>query len=284
MLFAVDVGNSHTVSGIFDKGKLVGNWRMQSRQDRTADELAIRYHGLFQMAGIAPERITGFIVASVVPVLETSWLHFARSYLTHLRQPPLAVNHTIRLGMKVAIEGKLRYSSWDKDGQRRSKLEVIVDEIELMSQKQGQQAPQGYQQQYAPQPAPQTAPQQWNAQQAYQQALRLYQGGFYNQALRHLSFAERSGNGSRIEQSALFLLMQSHEKLRNCESVILTGQRFAARFATNPQSAEALYSVGNCQWNMQQRDIARTTWRKLIQTYPQSAAARRANQRLTANR
>ena len=67
MLFAVDVGNSHTVSGIFDKGKLVGSWRMQSRHDRTADELAIRYHGLFQMAGIAPERITGFIVASVVP-------------------------------------------------------------------------------------------------------------------------------------------------------------------------------------------------------------------------
>ena len=62
--------------------------------------------------------------------------------------------------MKVTIEGKLRYSSWDKDGQRRSKLEVIVDEIELMSQKQGQQAPQGYQQQYAPQPAPQAAPQQ----------------------------------------------------------------------------------------------------------------------------
>ena len=62
--------------------------------------------------------------------------------------------------MKVAIEGKLRYSSWDKDGQRRSKLEVIVDEIELMSQKQASAAPQGYQQQYAPQPAPQAAPQQ----------------------------------------------------------------------------------------------------------------------------
>ena len=42
-------------------------------------------------------------------------------------------------GSKVAIEGKLRYSSWEKDGQRRSKLEVIVDEIELMSQRQ--QAP-----------------------------------------------------------------------------------------------------------------------------------------------
>ena len=91
-----------------------------------------------------------------------------------------SMGRILHKGMKVAIEGKLRYSSWDKDGQRRSKLEVIVDEIELMSQKQGQQAPQGYQQQYAPQPAPQAAPQQWNAQQAYQQAPAAPQG--YQQA------------------------------------------------------------------------------------------------------
>ena len=95
-----------------------------------------------------------------------------------------SMGRILHKGMKVAIEGKLRYSSWDKDGQRRSKLEVIVDEIELMSQKQGQQAPQGYQQQaypprqapqpapqaYAPHPAPQQPAPQWNAQQAYQQA------------------------------------------------------------------------------------------------------------------
>ena len=36
-------------------------------------------------------------------------------------------------GTKVAIEGKLRYSSWERDGQRRSKLEVVVDELEFMS-------------------------------------------------------------------------------------------------------------------------------------------------------
>ena len=40
-------------------------------------------------------------------------------------------------GTKVAIEGKLSYSSWERDGQRRSKLEVIVDEIEFMSSKHG---------------------------------------------------------------------------------------------------------------------------------------------------
>jgi len=104
MLFAVDVGNSHTVSGIYKKNQLVGSWRLQSRHDRTADELAIRYHGLFQMAGIDPNKITGFIIASVVPVLETSWLHFVRNYLTKLRQPPLAVTHTLHLGMEVDTE------------------------------------------------------------------------------------------------------------------------------------------------------------------------------------
>ena len=97
-----------------------------------------------------------------------------------------ALSRILRKGMKVAIEGKLRYSSWeDKNGGgRRSKLEVIPDEVELLSQnantQQPQQyAPQGYQPQaYAPQQAPQQAYQpqqapqqqapQWNAQQAYQ--------------------------------------------------------------------------------------------------------------------
>ena len=42
-------------------------------------------------------------------------------------------------GIKVAIEGRLRYSSWEKDGQKRSKLEVIVDELEFMTSRNGSQ-------------------------------------------------------------------------------------------------------------------------------------------------
>ena len=38
-------------------------------------------------------------------------------------------------GTKVAIDGKLRWSQWERDGQKRSKLEVIVDEIEFLSQR-----------------------------------------------------------------------------------------------------------------------------------------------------
>ena len=51
-----------------------------------------------------------------------------------------AVSRFITKGSKVAIEGKLRFSSWEtKDGDRRSKLEVIVDEIDFMSRASGQQ-------------------------------------------------------------------------------------------------------------------------------------------------
>lgn len=45
----------------------------------------------------------------------------------------------ISKGSKVCVEGKLRYSSWERDGQKRSKLEVLVDEIELMSRGDGRQ-------------------------------------------------------------------------------------------------------------------------------------------------
>ena len=51
-----------------------------------------------------------------------------------------ALSRFLSKGSKVAIEGKLRFSSWEtKEGQRRSKLEVIVDEIEFLSRANGQQ-------------------------------------------------------------------------------------------------------------------------------------------------
>lgn len=65
------------------------------------------------------------------------------------------ISQYLSKGTKVAIEGKLRYSSWEKDGQRRSKLEVIPDEVEIMSaRQQAQQGSLGNEPVYsAPQPA-----------------------------------------------------------------------------------------------------------------------------------
>ena len=49
-------------------------------------------------------------------------------------------------GVKVAIEGKLRWSQWERDGQKRSKIEVIVDDLEFMSSRNGGGNNGGYQQ------------------------------------------------------------------------------------------------------------------------------------------
>ena len=51
-----------------------------------------------------------------------------------------AVSRYLSKGSKVAVSGRLRYSSWERDGQRRSKLEVVVDEIELMGGGRAEQA------------------------------------------------------------------------------------------------------------------------------------------------
>lgn len=84
-----------------------------------------------------------------------------------------ALSDILAKGMKVAISGKLHYSSWEKDGQKHSKVDIIANEIELMQNRKPQQ--QGYQPQQQAQPAP-----QWNARQAYAEAP---QSEFYDEDL-----------------------------------------------------------------------------------------------------
>ena len=104
MLMVVDVGNSHTVCGLYRNGELLHSWRLQSQQDRTADELALRYHGLLRMHGCDFGAISGFIVASVVPALESCWLDFASRWLTRLNSPPLAVHAGLRFDMAIEVD------------------------------------------------------------------------------------------------------------------------------------------------------------------------------------
>ena len=93
-------------------------------------------------------------------------------------------------GQKIALDGKLHYNQWENEqGQKRSAVEIVVNDIEFMSQRnnaQGQQngsyaqrnQQQGNyanQQQYAHQNAPQQ-PTGGYQQQGYQQN-QGYQGG-----------------------------------------------------------------------------------------------------------
>lgn len=63
-------------------------------------------------------------------------------------------------GQKIVLEGKLRWSQWERDGQKRSKLEVIVDNLDFFSQRRQSGAEgSGYQQPYGTQmPMQQSVP------------------------------------------------------------------------------------------------------------------------------
>jgi len=80
MLFVIDIGNTNTVSGLYDGDRLAATWRMRSDRASTADELAVCYRALLAMHGLEIADIDAVIIASVVPVLETAWLACCRRY------------------------------------------------------------------------------------------------------------------------------------------------------------------------------------------------------------
>jgi single-strand DNA-binding protein len=49
-----------------------------------------------------------------------------------------SVSRYLRKGTHVTIEGKLRYESWEKDGERKSRLSVLIDNIEFQNRGEGE--------------------------------------------------------------------------------------------------------------------------------------------------
>lgn len=79
MLWAIDVGNSHTVVGLFD-GKWRHLWRLDTHHYSTEDELAQVLRGLCELSDV-PFACTGLAVASVVPRLDLVIASFAKKWL-----------------------------------------------------------------------------------------------------------------------------------------------------------------------------------------------------------
>ena len=71
-----------------------------------------------------------------------------------------ALSRILRKGMQVSVSGSLRWESWERDGQRRSRLSVIAREVVLPPRQQAAGADAGQiaaaRQAYSqgPQPAP----------------------------------------------------------------------------------------------------------------------------------
>ena len=58
-----------------------------------------------------------------------------------------SLSKLLHKGSKVAVQGKLHWSSWEKDGQKRSKVDIWPDTVELLTSRN--QTSQG--QDFAPQ-------------------------------------------------------------------------------------------------------------------------------------
>jgi len=81
MIFAVDIGNTNVVIGIFENKILRCNFRVQSSTQRTTDEYASIILALMKQEGIDADDISGVIIASVVPRLIYTFTKFSKKYL-----------------------------------------------------------------------------------------------------------------------------------------------------------------------------------------------------------
>jgi len=102
MLVTIDVGNSHTVIGIYEGERLIQHWRISTNVERTTDEHGVMLNALLQGAGLStPLKPEGVVVACVVPPLnQTIEMLCERYFSCH----PLIVGPGIKTGMPILYE------------------------------------------------------------------------------------------------------------------------------------------------------------------------------------
>jgi len=101
MLLAIDVGNTNTVLGVYDREVLVDHWRIATEKGKTADEWGILFRDLFQFDQLNIGDFEGLIISSVVPPVLDMLQGMAEKYF-HVK--PLIVGPDIDTGMVIAYE------------------------------------------------------------------------------------------------------------------------------------------------------------------------------------
>src|SRR5438477_8412902 len=102
MLLAVDTGNTETLIGVFRGPELAWHWRMATRPERTADELALLFQGFLEHEGLSCSRqISGVALASVVPNQTESLRDMVRRYF-HFA--PVVVEPGTKTGIPILYD------------------------------------------------------------------------------------------------------------------------------------------------------------------------------------
>ena len=76
MLLAIDVGNTNTVFALYREREPVGQWRISTNRERTAEEYAAWLIQLMRLKGQSHEGVNAVLISSVVPqaVIPLRWM------------------------------------------------------------------------------------------------------------------------------------------------------------------------------------------------------------------
>ncbi len=100
MLFAIDVGNTNITIGLFDKDKLLKQFRMITKNKKTSDEYGVFLGELLGLNGYKRSDITDVIIASVVPDVMHS---LTSGIIKYFDVNPVIVAPGIKTGIKLAV-------------------------------------------------------------------------------------------------------------------------------------------------------------------------------------
>ena len=101
MLLVIDVGNTHTVLGLYRDTQLVRHWRIATEKSRTADEYAMLIHELFRLSDIHFPDVADVIISCVVPPLLEPLEELCAEYF---RRKPYLVGPGIKTGMPILYD------------------------------------------------------------------------------------------------------------------------------------------------------------------------------------
>jgi type III pantothenate kinase len=101
MLLAIDIGNTNVVLGVFDREKLVENWRVGTNTQITPDEYAMIVKDLFGFARIEFTQMHGVIISTVVPPLLPVMVEMSRKYF---KIEPMVVTHELKTGIRIRTD------------------------------------------------------------------------------------------------------------------------------------------------------------------------------------
>lgn len=101
LLLVVDIGNSSTSLGIFERDNLKVNWHIATGIHRMADEYSVILLGLMKQQGISAEDIKKVALLSVVPPLVAV---FEEMFQRYFGISPLVVEAGIKTGVKIKMD------------------------------------------------------------------------------------------------------------------------------------------------------------------------------------